>query len=147
MTEDEARTWARVSRNSASPGSAAAYVRMNLDVNVGGVLPLVRSPTLVMHRQEEFWDVRSGRYLAEHIPGARFVELPGRDFAPWLGDQERLFSELETFLGDVVAGEGWQVEPDRVLATVLFTDIVGATLAQRRSATAPGGSCSSATTR
>ena len=128
LTEDEARASARVSRVSVSPGSAAAYVRMNTDVDVCNVLPSIRVPTLVMHRKDtSAWDIRSGRYLAQHIPGARLAELPGRDFSPWLGDQEPLFTELESFLSDVVSGKQWQVEPDRVLATVLFTDIVGAT--------------------
>jgi len=101
---------------------------MNLDVDVCDVLPLIRVPTLVMHRTHmEFLDIRSGRYLAEHIPGARLVELPGRDFAPQLGDPDRLFDELESFLKEVVEGEPWEAEPDRILATVLFTDIVGST--------------------
>jgi len=72
-------------------------------------------------------DIREGRYFAEHIPGARLVELPGRDFAPQLGDTERLLGVLDEFLSEVAAGGEWQSEPDRVLATVLFTDIVGST--------------------
>src|SRR5207247_5370035 len=71
------------------------------------------------------WDIRSGRYLAEHIPGARLVELPGADFSPALGEQEAVFAELESFLADVVEGTHPEIEPDRVLATVLFSDIVG----------------------
>jgi class 3 adenylate cyclase len=127
-TEEEREGFARVVRLSVSPGSMAAYLRMNLDVDVCDVLPLIRVPTLVMHRTNiEFGDIRNGRYLAEHIPGARLVELPGRDFAPQLGDSDRLFAELEGFLKEVVEGAPWEVEPDRVLATVLFTDIVGAT--------------------
>lgn len=127
-TEEERRGFARVMRLSVSPGSAAAYMRMNLDVDICDVLPLIRVPTLVMHRTEiEVLDVRSGRYLAEHIPGARLVELPGCDFAPQLGDPDRLFAELESFLKEVVEGEAWEAEPDRILATVLFTDIVGST--------------------
>jgi class 3 adenylate cyclase len=127
-TEEERRGFSRVMRFSVSPGSAAAYLRMNLDVDITGVLPLIRVPTLVMYRAEiEVLDVRTGRYLAEHIPGARLVELPGRDFAPQLGDPDRFFAELESFLQEVVKGEAWEVEPDRVLATVLFTDIVDST--------------------
>ncbi len=127
-TEEERRGFARVIRFSVSPGSAAAYYRMNLDVDVCDVLPLIRVPTLVMHRTHvEGPDIRSGRYLAEHIPGSRLVELPGRDFAPQIGDSDRLFAELESFLKEVVEGAPWAAEPDRVLATVLFTDIVGAT--------------------
>jgi class 3 adenylate cyclase len=127
-TEEEKRGFARVVRLSVSPGSMAAYLRMNLDVDVCEVLPMIRVPTLVMHRTDiEGPDIRNGRYLAEHIPGARLVELPGRDFAPQMGDADRLFAELESFLKEVVEGEPWEVEPDRVLATVLFTDIVDAT--------------------
>jgi class 3 adenylate cyclase/pimeloyl-ACP methyl ester carboxylesterase len=125
-TEEERRGSARVFRLSVSPGAAAAYVRMNNDVDVCDVLPLIRVPTLVMHRKDERgWDIRSGRYLADHIPGARFVELPGADFSPALGDQETLFAELTSFLADIVAGKQSEVEPDRVLVTVLFSDIVG----------------------
>jgi class 3 adenylate cyclase len=101
---------------------------MNIGVDVCGVLPSIRVPTLVMHRKGGGgWDIRGGRHLADHIPGARLVELPGADFVPSLGDQELLFSELEGFLQAVGQGTQWHAEPDRVLATVLFTDIVGAT--------------------
>jgi len=123
-SEEELESIARVFRLSVSPGAAAAYIRMNIDVDVCDVLPLIRVPTLVMHRKDGGWDIRSGRYLAEHIPGARFVELPGADFSPSLGEQEPVFAELETFLAGVVAGTHPEVEPDRVLATVLFSDIV-----------------------
>jgi class 3 adenylate cyclase len=128
MTDEEAERRARLWRLAVSPGSAAAYVRANLDTDVCDVLPLLRVPTLVMHRKETAaWDIRSGRYLADHIPGARFVELPGADFSPSLGDQETLFAALESFLDGVAQGTLSETEPDRVLATVLFTDIVGAT--------------------
>jgi len=128
MTDEEAERRARIWRLAVSPGSAAAYVRANLDTDVCDVLPLLRIPTLVMHRKEtKAWDIRGGRYLADHIPGARFVELPGADFSPSLGDQETLFAALESFLSDIATGGQWKAEPDRVLATVLFTDIVGAT--------------------
>ena len=124
--EEELRKVARVFRLSVSPGAAAAYIRMNLDVDVCDVLPLIRVPTLVMHRKDGGgWDIRSGHYLAEHIPGARFVEVPGAEFSPGLGEQESVFAELERFLAAVVSGTHPEVEPDRVLATVLFSDIVG----------------------
>jgi class 3 adenylate cyclase len=129
-TEEERLGFARVQRFSVSPGSASAYFRMNLDVDVCNVLPLIRVPTLVIQRtQIEGVDIRTGRYLAEHIPGARLVELPGRDFAPQIGhDSDRLFAELEGFANEIVDGKPWEAEPDRVLATVLFTDIVDATV-------------------
>jgi class 3 adenylate cyclase len=127
-TDEQRRGFARVMRFSVSPGSAAAYLRMNLDVDIREVLPLIRVPTLVIQRTElTGLDPRNGRYLAEHIPRARLVELPGRDFAPQLGDTDRLFAELEGFVLEVVEGEGWEAEPDRILATVLLTDIVGST--------------------
>jgi class 3 adenylate cyclase len=125
IIEAELPTVLRQLRVSVSPGSAAGYIRMNMDVDVCDVLPLIRIPTMVMHRSEGgAWGVQSGRYLADHITGARFVELPGADFMPHLGEQEQLFAELERFLADVVEGKT-DVEADRVLATVLFTDIVG----------------------
>ena len=101
---------------------------MNLDVDVCPVLPSIRVPTLILHRTElTRLDVRGARYLAEHIPGARLVELPGRNFAPAVGDPEALLAELRLFLDELESGD-WQAgEPDRVLATVLFTDIVDST--------------------
>jgi class 3 adenylate cyclase len=128
ITDEEAERRGRLFRLAVSPGAAAAYVRANIDTDVCDVLPLVRVPTLVMHREEtSAWDIRSGKYLADHIPGARFVRLPGAEFSPTLGDQETLFAALQSFLADVAQGMQWTAEPDRVLATVLFTDIVGAT--------------------
>jgi len=127
-TEEERQGFGRVMRLSVSPGAAAVYLRLNMDVDISDVLPLIRVPTLVVQRTEiPGLDIREGRYFAEHIPGARLVELPGRDFAPQLGDTERLLGVLDEFLSEVAAGGEWQSEPDRVLATVLFTDIVGST--------------------
>src|SRR5262249_42063385 len=76
-SEEEARSLARVLRVAVSPGAAVAYVRMNDEVDVCDVLPSIRVPTLVLQRVGAPWDVRSSRYLAEHVPGARLVELPG----------------------------------------------------------------------
>ena len=125
LTEAELANVLRELRVSVSPGSAAGYVRMNMDVDVRDVLPLIRVPTMVMQRSEGAWGVESGRYLAQHITGARYVELPGADFVPYRGDPGQLLAELEPFLADVAAGKTGDAEPDRLLATVLFTDIVG----------------------
>jgi class 3 adenylate cyclase len=128
-TEEERRGYLRVVRLSVSPGAAAAYFRAGLDVDVRDVLPLIRVPTLVLQRTEmSRFDLRRGRYLADHISSARLVELPGHNFEPLVGDQDRLFSELEEFLANVRDGGELVAEPDRVLATVLFTDIVDATV-------------------
>ncbi len=89
LAEDErARDWfARMERLAASPGAAVALWRMNTTIDVRHVLPMIRVPTLVLHRRHDVVvPVESGRYVAQHIPGARFVELPGRDHAPWVGD-------------------------------------------------------------
>jgi len=128
LTEDEKLAFGRVVRLSVSPGALRAYMRMNLDVDVCGVLQSIRVPTLVLQRTEiELVDVRTSRYLADHIAGARLVELPGRNFAPQVGDPEAVLRELERFVADVQSGEWEAAEPDRVLSTVLFTDIVGST--------------------
>jgi pimeloyl-ACP methyl ester carboxylesterase len=111
-------------RRSASPGAALALLRMNTQIDVRHVLPAVRVPTLVIHRTGDLdASVEEGRWIAAQIPGARFVELPGADHLPWIGDTDALVDEVEEFL----TGVRGSAEPDRVLATVLFTDIVGAT--------------------
>jgi len=127
MEEDDRRAFVRTLRLSVSPGTYRDYMRMNLDVDVCPVLPTIQVPTLVLHRTEVIVDVRSARYLAEHIPGARLVELPGRNLAPSVGDHEALLAELRRFLDEIESGAWEANEPDRVLSTVLFTDIVGAT--------------------
>ena len=110
-------------RRSASPGAALALLRMNTQIDIRHVLPTVRVPTLVLHRTGDLEvSVEEGRWIASQIPGARFVELPGADHLPWIGDTDVLLDEVEEFLTGVRRGS----EPDRVLATILFTDIVGA---------------------
>jgi class 3 adenylate cyclase len=130
-SEEEVSGFARVYRLSASPGAAAQFNAMSLDVDVSGVLPAVRVPTLIFHRPDApFIDARIAEYMASRIPNARIVALPGRNAMAPLGDQERLFTELERFLSVVADAEGGESsEGERVLATVLFTDIVGATAA------------------
>jgi class 3 adenylate cyclase len=122
--EDFRRWWASYMRLGASPASAAALLRMNMEIDVRRVLPAIRVPTLILHRMEDqLVDVRNSRYIAARIPRARSVELPGVDHFAWIGDTARVLAEIRTFLAEV--GEG--VELDRRLATVLFTDIVGST--------------------
>jgi class 3 adenylate cyclase len=130
-SDEEVSAFARVSRLSVSPGAVAQYNRMSLDVDVSEVLPAVRVPTLILHRPDSpTMDGRVAAHIATRIPNARVVELPGRNTAPPLGDQEPLFAELERFLSVVPEGEPEESsEAERVLATVLFTDIVGATAA------------------
>jgi pimeloyl-ACP methyl ester carboxylesterase/DNA-binding winged helix-turn-helix (wHTH) protein len=111
--------WATYLRMGASPGAAVALTRMNAQVDVRGVLPAVRVPALVMHRRgDHCLLVEEGRFLASLIPQARFVELPGNDHLPFVGDQDAVLSEIRTFLTGL-AGAGTL---DRVLATVLAAD-------------------------
>ena len=111
-------------RRSASPGAAVALMRMNTQIDVRDVLPSIQAPTLVLHRTDDLdANVAEGRWVAEHIPGAKFVELPGDAHTLWAGDTDALVDEIEEFLTGARRGP----EPDRVLATVLFTDIVGST--------------------
>lgn len=123
---DEAfgRRLATYFRQSASPGAAAALLRMNTQIDVRDVLPTVRVRTLMLHRTGDLdARVEEGRWIAERIPGARFVELPGQDHLPWVGDQDGLLDQVEEFL----TGSPPVQAVDRVLATVLFIDIVGST--------------------
>jgi pimeloyl-ACP methyl ester carboxylesterase len=116
--------WDRYLRLSASPGTTLAMRRMLLDVDVRGILPAIQVPTLVVHRAQDAWiRIAHGRYLAEHIPGARLVELPGASDLLFAGDQSDLVAETQEFL----TGTRPHAAPVRVLATVLFTDIVGST--------------------
>ena len=111
-------------RRAASPGAAAALLRMNSYIDVREVLPTIRVPTLVLHRTGDHdVNVAEGRYLAAKIPGAHFVELPGDDHWISAGNHDEIADEIEEFL----TGTRPVPELDRVLATVLFTDIVGST--------------------
>jgi len=113
--------WARYERLSASPTAATALARMNAAIDVRSVLPAIRVPTLVIHRTD---DARikfpGGRYLAEKIPGARFVELSGRDHPIWTGDSDPVIDEIEEFL----TGARPAPESARVLATILLARLV-----------------------
>ena len=126
---EEQRALATMVRQSASPGAALALNRMNHEIDVRNVLSAIRVPTLVLNREAEHPFTRQGSaYLAEHIPGARHLDLPGTDHAIFAGDWESYAQALEEFLQEAWAEEA-TVEPetDRVLATILFTDIVGST--------------------
>ncbi len=126
MAEDPALVawFARMQRLAASPGEARVIFQAMIDQDVRHVLPRIRVPTLIMHRpNEQVWDVRHSRYLAEHIEGARYVELEGIDSLPFVGDSDAIVEEVEEFLTGVRTGG----EFSRALLTVLFTDIVDAT--------------------
>jgi len=126
--DEQFRTWwGRYERMAASPGAAVGLLRMGFEGDVRHVLPAISVPTLVLHRtRDAFVDVRHGRYIAEHIPGARYVELEGEDHFPLAGDLNAIDQEIESFLSDLI-GVRRGPSPDRVLATVLFTDVVGST--------------------
>jgi class 3 adenylate cyclase len=114
----------RLFRYATSPGLAHRLIRASLNHDVRHVLPIIGVPTLVVHRAENrMRRVAGGRDLAEKIPGAKYVELPGVDEHPWTGNQDEILDEIEEFL----TGVRRVPEPDRVLATVLFTDVVSST--------------------
>ncbi len=116
--------WAKYLRLGASPSAVINVFRMNAAIDVRDILPAIHVPTLVLHRSgDRTIEVEQGRYLAQHIPGARLAELSGDDHLWWVGDSESIVNEIQEFL----TGERHAVEPDRVLATMLFTDIVDST--------------------
>jgi class 3 adenylate cyclase len=125
--EDEVRPWARMFRYGASPASLEALDRMNMAIDVRDVLPVVSAPALVVHQRGDPWvRVEHGRYLAQHIPGAAYVELDGDEHLPSAAFVPRLLAQVVPFLLDAADREA--PEPDKVLATVLFSDIVGSTM-------------------
>jgi len=121
---DFERWWSRLLRYGTSPAGAVALMDLYREIDVRGVLPAIDVPTLVLQRRDDrISNVGQGRYLAEAIPGAKYVELEGADHLPVTGDQDALLDEVEEFLAGTRRGS----EPERALATVLFTDIVGST--------------------
>jgi class 3 adenylate cyclase/pimeloyl-ACP methyl ester carboxylesterase len=119
-----AEAWGRFFRLSASPATAAAVMRMLFELDVRDVLPAIRVPTLVVHRRDNpIITADQGRYLADHIEGAKFVAVPGADYGLAVGDIDVVVDEVEDFL----TGSRPAHVTDRVLATVLFTDIVDST--------------------
>jgi class 3 adenylate cyclase len=109
-----------------APGTIEALERMNLAIDVRDVLPVVSVPTLVVHqRADPMWPVEHGRYLVQHIPGARYLELDGDEFFPSVPHVPQLLAQVMPFLQEAATREA--PEPDKVLATILFSDIVGST--------------------
>ena len=126
LADDERfRQWhAQACRFAGTPASAVAWFRITMEIDIRDVLPAIRVPTLIIHRTgDRVVPIGAGRYLADKIPDAKLLELPGADHYPFSGDYEPALEELEEFL----TGSRRQREPDRVLATMLFTDIVGST--------------------
>ena len=126
--EDAKKWWRRWVLASSSPGALEALRRMNMNIDVRHVLSSISAPTLVLHPvDDEAMDIEGGRYIAKHVPGAEFVELPGTDHGWWVRPEE-IGGEAERFLRPIWERGEWELfEPERVLATVLFTDIVGST--------------------
>ncbi|HVL33451.1 MAG TPA: adenylate/guanylate cyclase domain-containing protein [Actinomycetota bacterium] len=120
----EVEAMARAERHSASPGIARAFFTMISQIDVRDVLPTVHVPTLVIHKEGDLW-IRAahGRYLAEHIEDARYLEIPGEDHYVFYGDMQTALGEIRSFVQSVPERD----ERDRVLATMLFTDIVDST--------------------
>jgi len=126
LADDEnfRRWWAQFLRLGASPAAARGVLEMTLQIDVRELLPAIRVPTLVLHRTgDRRIEVGGSRYLAGRIPGAKLVELPGSDHLIWAGDSDAVVDEIEEFL----TGSRHLAEPTRVLATVLFTDVVDST--------------------
>jgi class 3 adenylate cyclase/pimeloyl-ACP methyl ester carboxylesterase len=118
------RWYTQACRFAGTPGSARAWFQAQMQIDIREILPAIRVPTLVIHRVDDpVIPIEASRHLAEHIAGAKLVELPGADHFPFVGDTDGLVDEIEEFL----TGSRPTREPDRVLATVLFTDIVGST--------------------
>jgi pimeloyl-ACP methyl ester carboxylesterase len=116
--------FARMQRASASPGMQGALVQMFLDLDVRDVVPTVHVPALVLHRtRDRLVNVRNGRWLAENLPDARLVELDGDDHVPWYEGADEWLDHVEEFLTGSLPG----LDVDRILTTVLFTDIVDST--------------------
>jgi class 3 adenylate cyclase/esterase/lipase len=126
-SEEEIKALATYFRNALTPGGATALNRMNLGIDIRDVLPAIRIPTLVLHYTGDPWvEVGNGRYLAEHIPGATLAELPEAGHIPSAATSGPSLDTMTKFLRRAWdAGAAEESEPDRVLATVLFTDIVG----------------------
>jgi class 3 adenylate cyclase len=123
--DDRVGAWARYARLSASPGAALAIEHMNRETDIRDVLSTIRVPTLIMHRIADTSErVEQARYIGERVASAEVVELEGAEHAPFMGDTGVVLDHLRRFIGEIREEEA---EFDRVLATVLFTDLVGST--------------------
>ena len=121
---DFRRWWSRASKHGAAPATAAVLGHLTASSDVRSLLPRIAAPTLVLHRSDALAPtIEHGRYIADHVPGARFVELPGNDVVPFVGDVDALVDEIQEF----ITGNRYGPTPERVLATILFTDIVDST--------------------
>ncbi len=126
MKNDERFTkwWATYLRRSASPGDAMAFAKMNTDIDIRNILPSIYVPALVLHRKGDLdSNIEEARYIARKIPKAKLVEFGGIDHLPWVGESHLILDEIELFL----TGTLKETDAERILATVLFTDIVGST--------------------
>jgi class 3 adenylate cyclase/pimeloyl-ACP methyl ester carboxylesterase len=118
------RWWGRFERHSVRPGMVKPIIDTINEMDIRAVLPAIRVPTLIIHRRgDRLIDVANGRFLAEHIEGARYVELPGNDHIYFAGNPDGILDEIEEF----VTGSRGAHDPERILATVMFTDIVSST--------------------
>jgi class 3 adenylate cyclase/alpha-beta hydrolase superfamily lysophospholipase len=116
--------WGQHQRLSASPGAGVTLYRMNVEIDIRQILPTIRVPTLILHRLgDRLMNPAGAKYMAGQIPGAKYVELPGEDHVAWIGEVDILLAEIQEF----VTGARPASEVDRILATVLFVDIVGST--------------------
>ncbi len=124
MSNDEEREWwGGYERTAMSPRVVPPMTAANIELDIRAILPTIRVPTLLLHRTGDMQPIEGARYMAEHIPGARLIEMEGDDHWPWLIDPDEVCGHVEEF----VTGSRSEPETDRVLATVLFTDIVGST--------------------
>ena len=119
------RERARKDRLTISPGAYVQLARMNAEIDVRPILPTIRVPTVVLHRREDHIPIDGARWMAEQIPGARFVELPGGPHMAYLGDWESVVAAIREFVEPICLESAHPY--DSVLATVLFTDLVGST--------------------
>ena len=125
ITPEAVRDRARRDRLLISPGALLQLARMNAEIDVRPVLSTIQVPTLVLHRREDEIPIEGARWMAEQIPGARFVELPGGPHMPYHGDWQSVISAIREFVEPISLGDARPY--DSVLATILFTDLVGST--------------------